>query len=98
MAPKINAIIVRSNVRITLFLVRATWMGDGAIHRRPDLLGILPQRTRCLISRARGPFGLAFGEFGVTQFYVKSPDHRVDLDDVTVLQQCDRSADGGFRS
>ena len=44
-APKINAKIIRSHIRITLFLVRAAWMGYGPIHRRPNLLGILPQRA-----------------------------------------------------
>ena len=40
-APSNNANIVRSNVRITLFLVRTTRMGNRAIHRRPNLLGVL---------------------------------------------------------
>ena len=31
--------MVRLNIRITLFLVRAAGMGDRAIHRRPHLLG-----------------------------------------------------------
>jgi hypothetical protein len=42
MAPKINAKMIRSDIRITLFLVRPTRMGYGAINRRPDLLGIFP--------------------------------------------------------
>ena len=44
-APNINAKMIRSDIRITLFLVRPARMGYGAIHRRPDLLGIFPQRT-----------------------------------------------------
>src|SRR2546430_17067674 len=67
------------------------------VHRRPDLLGILPQRTRRMVSRARGPFGLAFCQFGVGQFYVKGTDLGVDLDDVAVPQQPDRAANGRFR-
>src|ERR1700733_506998 len=50
-----------------------------------------------MVSRARPPFGLAPGEFFLSQLYVKSPDHGVDLDDVTVAQQCDRTSNGGFR-
>src|SRR5579872_2577629 len=50
-----------------------------------------------MVSRARAPSGLALSELRVSQFYVKSPGDRVDLDDVTVLQQCDRTADRGFR-
>ena len=44
-APKINARMVRLNIRITLFLVRAAGMGDRAIHRRPHLLGVFPQHA-----------------------------------------------------
>src|ERR1700748_3778063 len=44
------------------------------------------------------PFGSTISELGIGQFYVKSPNHRVDLDDVAVLQQRDRAADGSLRS
>ena len=44
-APKINAKTIRLDIRITLFLMRPAWMGHRAIHRRPNLLGIFPQRT-----------------------------------------------------
>ena len=44
-APKINARMIRLDVRITLFLVRTARMGYRAIHRRPNLLGIFPKRT-----------------------------------------------------
>ena len=44
-APKINARMIRLDIRITLFLVGPAWMGHGAIHRRPDLLGIFPEST-----------------------------------------------------
>src|SRR5579863_2399347 len=50
-----------------------------------------------MVSRARPPFGLALGEFCVSQFYVKGPGDSVDLDSVTIAQQCDRAADGRFR-
>ena len=96
-APNNNARMIRLDVRITLFLVRTTWMGYRAIHRWPNLLGILPQRTRRVVSRSGLPFGLTIGEFFVGQFYVKNSDVGVDLDDVTILQQCDRPADGRFR-
>ena len=45
MAPKINAKMVRLDIRITLFLVRPARMGYSAIHRRPNLLGIFPECT-----------------------------------------------------
>jgi hypothetical protein len=44
-APNINARMARSNVRITLLLVRPAWMGHRAIHRRSDLLRVFPQRA-----------------------------------------------------
>src|SRR5258708_10186725 len=44
-APKINAKMIRLDIRITLFLVRPARMGHGAIHRRPHLLGIFPEST-----------------------------------------------------
>src|SRR5471032_2610833 len=44
-APNINAKMIRLDVRITLFLVRAARMGHGPIHRGSNLLGILPQRA-----------------------------------------------------
>src|ERR1700744_780506 len=44
------------------------------------------------------PFGSTISELGIGQFYVKSPNHRVDLDDVAILQQRDRAADGSLRS
>src|SRR5882757_2936202 len=42
-APKINANMVRLNIRITLFLMRAAWVGHRAIHCRPYLLGVFPE-------------------------------------------------------
>ena len=89
-AAKINATMNHSNIRITLFLARPTWMGNGTIHRGSDLLGILPQRTGRMICLARPPFGFTFGEFRVTQFYVKRADVGVDFDDVAVAQQRNR--------
>src|SRR3954454_13269282 len=43
------------------------------------------------------PFGSTFREFSVGQLYVKSPDDRVDFNDIAVPQQRDRPANGGFR-
>ncbi len=83
-APKINAKMIRLDVRITLFLVRTTRMGYGTIHRRPNLLGIFPESTRCMIGRPGLPFGLAFSQLRVGQLYVKSPDIGVDFDDIAV--------------
>src|SRR5215213_6781952 len=89
-APNINARMIRLDVRITLFLVRTARMGYRAIHRRPNLLGIFPERTRCMIGRSGLPFGLAFSQLRVGQLYVKSPDIGIDFNDIAVPQQADR--------
>src|SRR5690348_4134633 len=90
--------MIRSDVRITLLLVRATRMSYGPTHGRPNLLGIFPERTRRVIRRSGAPPGFAFSQLFFTQFYVKCPGHGVDLDDVAVLKQPDRAAYGGFGS
>src|SRR4051794_38677006 len=96
-APNTNATMARLDVRIALFLVRAARMGYCPTDRWSNLLSILPERTRRVVSRASAPFGLALGELLVAQFYVKGTCDRVDLDDVAILEQPDRAADGGFR-
>src|SRR3974390_334986 len=88
----------RLDVRIALFLVRTTRMGYGACHCRPNLLGILPKRARRIIRRAGPPFGFAFRKFSVGELYVKCADDRIDLNDVAVPQERDRSAHSRFRS
>src|SRR5216683_938139 len=96
-APSINAKMIRSDVRIALLLVRTTRMGHGPSHRRPNLLGIFPERARRVIRLARHPLGLAFRKICVSQFYVKRSHDSINLDDVAVLQEPDGAADGGFR-
>src|SRR3954466_3041374 len=96
-APSISANMIRLDVRIALFLVRTARMGHSPVHRRPNLLGIFPQRTRRVISLSRRPLGFTIGKFGVGQFHVKTTDLGVDLDDVTILQQRDRAADRRLR-
>src|SRR5689334_10841395 len=90
--------MVRSNVRIALLLVRTARVGHGPSHCRPNLLGILPERARRVVSLARPPFGFAFRELCVAQFYVKGTGNGVDLDDVAVLQKPDWPANGRFRA
>src|SRR6266851_7929456 len=50
-----------------------------------------------MIGLAWSPFGFAFGQLLVGQFYVKCPGDSVDFNDVAVLQQRDRPAYGRFR-
>src|SRR5262249_14248715 len=44
-APRTNAMMVRLNVRRAVCLMGATWVVNCPIHRRPNLLGIFPERT-----------------------------------------------------
>src|ERR1700761_7793787 len=97
MAPKITAKMMRLDVRIAQFLVRPARVGNSARHCRSNLLGVLPQSTRRMVSRARPPFGLALREFRLGQFYVKSPCERVDLDGIPVPEKCDGAPDGSLR-
>src|ERR1700757_1791756 len=90
--------MIRSDVRIALLLMRTTRMGYGPSDCRPNLLGIFPKHPRCVIRLSGPPIGFAFGKLFVSQFYVKSADHRVDLDDVAILQQSDRSAHRRLRA
>src|SRR5437763_4060840 len=96
-APNTNTTMVRLDIRIALFLVRAARVGHCPTDRWSNLLSIFPERARRVVSRASGPFGLALGKLLVAQFYVKGTGDRVDLDDIAVLEQPDRAADGGFR-
>jgi hypothetical protein len=59
-------------------------MGESTADCRSYLLGIFPERTGCMIGLARLPFGFAVSELRVGQLYVKSPDDRVDLNDIAV--------------
>src|SRR5579872_2857919 len=51
-----------------------------------------------MIRLAGRPLGSTFGKLFVSQFHVKSAADGVDLDDVAVLEQSDRSADRRLRA
>src|SRR5436305_14475510 len=89
MAPRTNANMVRLDAHITLSLVRTARMGHSPIHRRPNLLGMCPQRTRPMVSRARLPFGLTFSRLATGQICVKGFETGIDCADVTIRQQED---------
>src|ERR1700749_4692281 len=89
--------MVRSNVRIALFLVRAARMGHGPFHRRPNLLGVFPESPRRVIRLARTPLGFTFRKLFFVQFSFKQPAAGSDPDHVPALEEADRAADGRFR-
>src|SRR6185295_10610997 len=88
---------MRSDVRITLFLARTARMRDRAIDGRPHLLGVFPQITGSEFALARLPLALAFGEFVGGKLDVERALYRVNLDDVAIADQTDRTADRRLR-
>src|SRR6185312_8700393 len=84
-------------VRIALLLGRAARMRHRTVDGRADLLGVLPQVAGgCRVVAARLPCRLALGQFLIRQPDIERAGGGVDLDDVTVLEQADRTADGGL--
>src|SRR5690349_12024541 len=88
---------VRSHVRITRLLDRSARMGDGAVERRPDLLGVLPQITGGELPLPRFPILAPPLQLLCGELHIQRAFFRVDLDDVPVAQQSDRPADRGLR-
>src|SRR5262245_40839096 len=73
-------------------------MRDGARARRSHLVRIFPQHA-ALIGIGRWLPGLApFAQLGRTHLDIERALLCIDGDDVAVLDQADRPADGGFRS
>src|SRR5579885_1012280 len=87
-----------SDVRIAIRFGSAARMGDGALERVADLLGVFPQIARRVAVLARLPLTLALGEFLGRQLDVERALLGVDLDDVAVADEADRPADRRFRA
>src|SRR3954471_2060359 len=85
-SPSAAAIRMRSGVRIADLLGFAARMGDRAVHRGTDLLGVFPEIAGGEIGLARLPALLAFGELGVRQRDIDRAVHGVDRDHVAVLE------------
>src|SRR5262249_19568783 len=86
------------DIRIARFLFGAAGMRHGAVHCRSDLLAVFPQIARRETPLARLPGFLALGQFVGGNLGVECTFDRVDLDDVAVAEQRDRSADSGLRA
>src|SRR5438046_916518 len=71
---------------------------DGAVARRPDLLGIFPDVSRCVGRSARLPRRAALRELGLVQPHLQGAAVRIDRNDVAVAHQRDRPADRSFRA
>src|SRR5580693_4034948 len=83
-------------IRIARLLGTAARMGHRAITRRPDLLGVFPQIARPIFLGARLPGLGAGGELGVAQLDVQRALLGIELDDVAVANEPDRTAHGGL--
>ena len=71
-------------------------MDDGAVASRADGLGVAPQRARGEIGRTRLPFLAPRRQLAFAQVDRKLALHGIDDDRIAVLQQRDRTADGGL--
>src|ERR1700730_6181658 len=85
-------------IRIARLLGTAARMGHCAIARRSDLLGVFPQIARRIFLGARLPGFGAGGKLGVAQLDVQRTLLGIELDDVAVSDQPDRTAHGGLRA
>src|SRR5215472_9145266 len=81
------------DVGIAHRLGRSARMGQRAVTRRSDLLGVFPQITGSELGSARFPFFGARIELSLAELDVKRTALGVDRDDVAVANQRDRAAD-----
>src|SRR5688572_1486268 len=96
--PTTNTRTICSNIRIADHFRFAALMSNRALVGRPDQVGVLAQRA-ALVGISRGlPILLALRELGFADFQVERAGRRVDRNDVAVLEQADRAADGRFRA
>src|SRR5262245_17595861 len=80
------------DVRIAHRLGRSARMGQCAVTRRSNLLGVFPQITGSELCGARLPFFRAAIQFGVAELDVEGAMLRIERDDVAVANERDRAA------
>src|SRR5438552_8368894 len=85
------------NVRIARFLGRPAGMGHGAVARGPDLLGVFPQISGGEFGTSRLPGFCPRIELCFRQLDVEDAFIGIEHDEVTIVQQPDRTADRGLR-
>src|SRR5207245_7849997 len=86
-----------SYVRIARLLSRTARMRDGAIARRPDLLGVFPQIPRSKSWLAGLPILRPRLKLARRQSDGENSILSVQSDHVAVAQECDRAANGSLR-
>src|SRR6185437_13690625 len=85
------------DICVTVAFRRSPGMRQRPQVRRPDELGVFPDRTGIVIRLPWLPGRLPFGQFGRGQGHVDGALVGVDDDLVAVAQQADRSADCRLR-
>src|SRR5947207_8424463 len=88
----------RSNVRITRLLSSSARVSHRAIDGGPHLLGVFPDIAGAELALPRLPILPAVGELLCGELHIERACVGIDLDDVAVAQQGDRTPDGGFRA
>src|SRR5580704_2020387 len=90
--------VARSDIRIDRLLGTRARMGHGAVTRGADLLGVFPKIAGAELLWPRLPLLGTRGKFAVRQLDVERALHGIDLDDIAVADERDRSADRCLRS
>src|SRR5438552_236571 len=85
------------NVRIARRLGRCAWVGQRAVTRGSNLLGVFPQITGSELGSARFPFLGAFIKLRLAELDVERAALGIERDDVAVANVRDRTTDRGFR-
>ena len=88
--------MVGLDIRIAMGLGRPSWVGDGTAFGGADRLRVFPQRAGIVVGLAWFPVLTTRFKFGIRKADCELSCDGVELDDVTVADQADRAADGGF--
>src|SRR5215469_6564425 len=86
------------DVRIARRLGRSARMGQRAVTRRSDLLGVFPQITGSELASARLPFFRAPIKLSLAELDVERAALGIERDDVAVANERDRPADCRLRT
>src|SRR4029077_2707486 len=86
------------DVRITRRLGRSARMGQCAVARRSNLLGVFPQVTGSEFIAARLPLLRAPIKLSLAEPDVERAALRIERDDVTIANERDRAADRRLRT
>src|SRR3954470_348465 len=89
---------MRSDVGVAVRFSRTTGMRHRTLLGITHKLRIFPESTRLEVMLTRRPALTALGQLVIRQLDCDGAGFGVDRDDVAVLQQADRAANGRFRT